>query len=512
MSANSENITANSATAISAAALAQRLPPQNQAAEKALLGALLANNKAYEQVSEFLLPEHFAEAMHGNIYNSIRRRIEAGQVADVITIRGDFERSGQLDAVGGAAYLVHLLTSMVGLINAGEYGRVIHDCWIRRQIVGISEEMHNKAFSDAEMNGTEQVEAAEQSMFELASFGAEKGGFVSLSKAIYSSISQITKAAENPGGVGGIAVGLRDLDAKIGGLHPSDLIILAGRPAMGKTALAIKIASGVCKSLLREADEAKLRAPEGAVAIFSLEMSADQLSTRMLSEEARVSGEAIRRGNIGKADFDSFLEASKQMSRMPMFIDDTPAISLSAMRTRCRRLKRKEGLSLIVVDYLQLMKPSPGARSENRVQEISAITQGLKALAKEMECPVIALSQLSRAVEQREDKRPQLADLRESGSIEQDADSVWFVYREEYYLGKKQPMETNFDSAEKYQVAAGKWRDDMERVHNCAELIIGKNRHGSTGIIPLYFEANFTRFGDMAHENPYYAMVAGRED
>jgi replicative DNA helicase len=299
--------------------------------------------------------------------------------------------------------------------------------------------------------------------------------------------------------VSGLTTGLRDVDSKLGGLHPSDLVILAGRPGMGKTALATKIAFGAAKALLGEARAEDANAQARAqVALFSLEMSAEQLATRLLSEESRISGDRIRRGDIGQRDFDRFVQVSRDISALPIQIDDTPAITMSALRTRCRRLKRTRGLALVIVDYLQLMRPAAGTRPENRVLEISQITQGLKALAKEMEVPVLALSQLSRAVENREDKRPQLADLRESGSIEQDADCVMFVYRDEYYLEQRMPKEVAFDgNGDRFQTAMDEWQQKMAKAHNRADLIIAKQRHGPTGTVPLFFESEFTRFADL---------------
>ncbi len=480
--------------------LSQRLPPANLEAEQALLGALLANNKAYERVSEFLAPEHFADAVHGRIFAAIQRRIEAGQLADAVTLRAEFEHSGLLDEVGGAAYLARLLSAMVGIINAGEYGKVIHDCWMRRQLIDLGETVVNRAFgAEAELDAREQLEAAEQSLFDLAKDGGSEGGFVTFGRALTEAVNMAEKAFTSGGGVSGLPSGLRDLDAKTGGLHPSDLVILAGRPGMGKTALATKIAFGAAKALLREAEDqgGPGTVPKGGCAIFSLEMSADQLATRLLSEESRISGDRIRRGEIQQRDFDKFVEVSRELASLPLFIDDTPAITISALRTRCRRLKRTRGLSLIVVDYLQLMRPAAGSKPENRVQEISQITQGLKAIAKELAVPVIALSQLSRQVENREDKRPQLADLRESGSIEQDADMVMFVYRDDYYLKMREPKQTDHDNLEKFEAAHSAWRDRMEKAYNRADLIVAKQRHGPTGTIPLFFEAEFTRFGDL---------------
>ena len=482
-----------------------RRPPSNDQAEQALLGALLANNKGYERVSDFLMAEHFADPIHGRIFQAISRRVELGQLADAVTLRGEFEHSGILDEVGGTAYLAQLLTAMVGIINAGEYGRAIHDAWLRRQLIDVGESVVNNAFgADPELDGMNQVEAAEQSLFELATRGGSEGGFITFERALTGAISNAEKAFHMPGGVSGLSTGLRDLDKRTGGLHPSDLLILAGRPGMGKTALATKIAFGAARALMAHAHaqdaEAGLpagtTAPTGTVAVFSLEMSAEQLANRLLSEESRVSGDRIRRGEIGQREFDRFVQVSRELSQLPLLIDDTPAVTLSAMRTRCRRLKRTRGLSLVVIDYLQLMRASAG-KSESRVQEISAITMGLKALAKELSVPVLALSQLSRQVENREDKRPQLSDLRESGSIEQDADAVMFIYRDEYYLQQRAPKQMAFDSEDKFQNALDKWQRDMESVHNKAELLLEKQRHGPTGKIDLFFEGEFTRFADL---------------
>ena len=480
--------------------MSQRLPPSNQQAEQALLGALLANNKAYERVSEFLAPEHFVDAIHGRIYQAIVRRVEAGQLADGVTLKAEFEHSGVLEEVGGTAYLTQLLTAMVGIINAGEYGRTIHDAWLRRQLIDIGETVVNNAFGAvAELSGADQIEAAEQQLFELATDGGSNGGFITFENALTAAIQGAERAFRRSGHVSGLSTGLRDLDTKMGGLHPSDLMILAGRPGMGKTALATKIAFGAAKTLMADARAIDINAlPKAQVAVFSLEMSAEQLATRLLSEEARISGDRIRRGDIGQKDFDKFVEVSREISGLPIHIDDTPALTLSAMRTRCRRLKRTKGLALVVVDYLQLMRPAAGTKPENRVLEISQITQGLKAIAKELAVPVLALSQLSRQVENREDRRPQLSDLRESGTIEQDADSVMFIYRDEYYLEQKMSKEVAFDGGgDKFHAAMDDWQQKMAMAHNKADLIIAKQRHGPTGTVPLFFEAEFTRFGDL---------------
>lgn len=490
-------------------ALSQRLPPSNLEAEQALLGALLANNRAYERVAEFLLPEHFADPIHGRIYQAIVRRLEAGHLADAVTLKAEFEHSGVLEEVGGTAYLAQLLSAMVGIINAGEYGRAVYDAWLRRQLIDVGETIVNNAFgADPELDGVGQVESAEQQLFELASEGAAQGGPIAFERALTDAILGAERAFRRQGGVSGLTTGLRDVDARTGGLHPSDLLILAGRPGMGKSALAMKVAFGAAKALLAEARASDPNAlAKQCVAIFSLEMSAEQLATRLLSEEARISGDRIRRGEIGQRDFDRFVQVSREIAGLPIQIDDTAALTLSALRTRCRRLKRTKGLALVVVDYLQLMRPAAGTRPENRVLEISQITQGLKAIAKELAVPVLALSQLSRAVENREDKRPQLADLRESGSIEQDADAVMFIYRDEYYLALRAPKQMGFESEDKFQGALEKWQTDMEKVHNKAELIIAKQRHGPTGKIDLFFESEFTRFADLDQTHDGYEPV-----
>ena len=478
--------------------LSQRVPPANIQAEQALLGALLANNKAYERVSDFLAPEHFADPIHGRIYQSIARRCEAGQIADPVMLRAEFEHNGVLDEVGGSAYLAQLLNAMVGIINAGDYGRAIYDSWVRRQLIDIGEEVVNRAFGqEPELDGVAQIEAAEQRLFDLAGAGGAEGKMITFERALTQAIDMAAAAHSNQGAVSGLDTGLRDLNKKMGGLHPSDLVILAGRPGMGKTALATKIAFGAAKALLANArvDNPNAMAKQ-VVAIFSLEMSAEQLATRLLAEEVRVSGDRIRRGEISARDFDQFVKVSREIRELPLMIDDTAAITLSALRTRCRRLKRTHGLGLVVVDYLQLMRPAAGSKPEIRVLEISQSTQGLKAIAKELAVPVLALSQLSRAVESREDKRPQLADLRESGTIEQDADVVMFVYRDEYYMQQREPKIIAFENEQKFHDAHEKWQADMSAVYNKAELILAKQRHGPTGKIDLFFEGEFTRFAD----------------
>jgi replicative DNA helicase len=396
-------------------------------------------------------------------------------------------------------YLTALTGSAVTVINAADYGRLIYDLHLRRELIQLGEVMVNEAF-DAGMDdpATAQIEAAEQRLFDLASTGAIEGGFQTFERALVQAIDLAEAAHRREGALAGVTTGLVDLDRKLGGLHASDLIILAGRPSMGKTALATTIAFNAARYFRttdREDDRGK------AVAFFSLEMSAEQLATRIMSERARISSHEIRTGKLSNDDFARLVAASQELTDLPLFIDDTPAVTVSTIRTRCRRLARQgrkdgNGLGLVVIDYLQLIAPGRSERAENRVQEISAMTRGLKALAKELNVPVLALSQLSRAVENREDKRPQLADLRESGTIEQDSDVVMFVYREQYYLERAEPTQKPEESDERFHERHLKWQQACERAHNIAEAIVAKQRHGPIGGVKLHFEPNFTHFSD----------------
>ncbi|HYM33122.1 MAG TPA: replicative DNA helicase [Candidatus Cybelea sp.] len=463
-----------------------RSQPINEDAEKLLLGAVLVNNDAAAKVSGFLAAHHFAVGVNARIYDAALKLIERGQLASPITLRAYFEHDQQLADIGGTEYLAHLVAMATTVGNAEQYGRVIYDLALRRDVIRIGEEMVTTAYdSGVDEPAREQIEHAEQALFELAERGQYEGGFVPFKASLQQSIEMID-AAFHREGLSGVPTGLHDLDQKLGGLHRSDLIILAGRPSMGKTSLATIIAFNAAK-LWHES-----RGADGAVVgFFSLEMSAEQLATRILATETRIPSNKLRRGEINDEDFTHRLVPANQLlSEIPFFIDDTAALTIAALRTRARRLKRTHGLGLIVVDYLQLMRPSGRLRNDNRVQEISEITQGLKGLAKDLNVPVLALSQLSRAVEARDDKRPQLADLRESGAIEQDADVVMFVYREEYYLARKEPKEGTAEHLE--------WQTEMDKVHNVAEVIIGKQRHGPIGNVQMAFEPEFTRFADLA--------------
>ncbi|MDH3791733.1 MAG: replicative DNA helicase, partial [Rhodospirillales bacterium] len=420
-----------------------REPPVNYEAEQALLGAVLANNAAFEKVADFLRPEHFAEPVHGRIFEACGTLIERGQIANAVTLKNVFERAEELAEVGGAQYLSELQGNFVSIINARDYGRTVHDLFLRRQLIAIGEDVVNDAFDhDLEAMAADQIETAEQRLYTLAESGQTEGGLKDFKTAVVESIQMTEAAVKRDSHVAGVATGLTDIDKLLGGLHKSDLVILAGRPSMGKTSLATNIAYNAATSRRAERDaEGNLVELPQVVAFFTLEMSAEQLATRILSEQAHVRSDSMRRGEIRQEEFDRLFEVSRALYDLKLFIDDTPALTIPALRMRARRLKRQQGLGLIVVDYLQLMQAAPGSRNDNRVQEVSEITRGLKAIAKELDVPMLALSQLSRQTEQRDDKRPQLADLRESGSIEQDADVVMFLYREEYYLGREKPSQ-----------------------------------------------------------------------
>jgi replicative DNA helicase len=470
-----------------------RTAPHNLEAEQALLGSILVNNVTYERVGETLKPEDFYDPVHGRIYNAISTLINRGQIADPKTLRGLFENDPALASVGGAQYLVDLAASVISIINAEDYARLIHDLYLRRQLIVLGEDVVNDAYQhDLDTPATTQIEVTEQRLFELARTGALDRGFMKLDKALVQSLRMAEEAHKRDSHVTGVTTGLRDLDRKLGGLQRSDLVILAGRPSMGKTALATNIAFNAARAWSGSAGK------EGAgVAFFSLEMSSEQLATRLLGEHSRVPSDKIRRGEIKTDDFSKFMEATNYMSRAPLYIDDTPGLSVSALRTRARRLKRQvPHLGAIFIDYLQLLHGT-ARRDDNRVQEISEITRNLKALAKELDIPVVALSQLSRAVEMREDKKPQLADLRESGSIEQDADVVMFVYREEYYHARAEPTQRADEAESKFLEREARWKDRGEKVRNVAEIIIAKQRHGPIGTVPLHFDGQFTRFSDL---------------
>jgi len=482
---------------------AYREPPVNYEAEQALVGAILANNAAYERVSEFLHAEHFADPAHAQIYEACGTLIERGQIANAITLKNLFERNEELADIGGAEYLAQLQGSYVSIINARDYARTIHDLYMRRQLIGLGGDVVNDAFDhDPDLSAREQIERTEMRLYSLAESGQIEGGFRPFKAALAEAVSMAEAAFRRESHVAGVPTQFHDLDRLLGGLHKSDLVILAARPSMGKTSLASNIAYNAASTRRQETDaEGNVSEQQEVVAFFSLEMSAEQLATRVIAEQAHVRSDAMRRGEIKEAEFDRLFEVSRALHSLPLFIDDTPALSVAALRTRARRLKRQHGLSLIVVDYLQLMQASSRNRNDSRVQEVSEITRGLKAVAKELNVPVLALSQLSRQPEQRDDKRPQLSDLRESGSIEQDADVVMFIYRDEYYLAREQPTERANETQDKYQERLARYKEMLERSRNKAEIIVAKQRHGPIGTVEMQFTGEFTQFNDLARED-----------
>jgi len=484
---------------------AYRQAPHNLEAEQALLGAILVNNEALGKVQDFLRAEHFFAPVHGRIFDAITRLVDRNQLADPVKLKPYFDDDEELAEVGKAAYLVRLAASAATVLNAEDYGRTIYDLATRRSLIAIGEDVVIRAYdAPIDEEATDQIADAEKQLFDLAESGTADSGTQPFSRALRTAVSSIKDAFQDPDSLSGLTTGLTRLNEQIGGLHNSDLIILAGRPAMGKTALATNIAYNAAKRYLDDkiAGEDLERSKGAPVCFFSLEMSADQLAARILSDIANrhydgvdsIQSHEMRQGKLTDDKFEAIVRAANELEDLPLFIDDTPALTVAGLRTRARRMKRQQGLGLIIVDYLQLLRGSARASNENRVNEISEITRGLKGLAKELHVPVIALSQLSRNVEQRENKRPLLSDLRESGSIEQDADMVMFVFREEYYKEKEAPGESDI---EKY----AQWQQDMASLYGKAELIIGKQRHGPVGTIKLAFEKSVTRFSDLVEDD-----------
>ena len=470
-----------------------RALPHSETLEQTLLGAILLDNKVIEKVGDFLRPEHFFFRVNGRIYEAAYKLNDRGQTATPLTLKTYFENDPDLAHVGGGDYIDDLAGSVVTTLHAQDWGRQIYDFYLRRELIRLGTEISENAY-DASLDeaSSDQIEQAERKLFELAETGEVQGGFLSLKESAQTALKMAEKAFANQGSVVGVTTGLRDLDRKLGGMHSSDLLILAARPSMGKTALASVIGFNAAKAYLRSNGQ------EGArTAFFALEMSADQMAARIIANQADIASDRIRRGAIDDHEFQRYVEAASEIENVPFFIDDTPGLSIAALRARARRHKRLYGLDLIIVDYLQLMRGSGSRQAENRVLEISEITRGLKALAKELNVPVMALSQLSRAVEQRDDKRPQLADLRESGAIEQDADMVMFVYREEYYHMRQEPkdLQTSTDpkDIENYQ----KWQEKLARVANIAECVVAKQRHGPIGTVEMFFDGSLTRFADL---------------
>jgi replicative DNA helicase len=466
--------------------------PHNVEAEQQLLGAILSSNDVLDRVDDLVKPDHFHDPVHREIFSMAQARIAKGLATDATTLKNFVADIAGLKDLGGAEYLLRLQLAAIATSAARDYAQLIHDLAVRRELIALGQRVSDRARAMRDdVTPDDQIVEAESELFNLASSGTTNRGFQSFLSALYDAVNTANAAYNRGGKLAGISTGLTDMDRMLGGLHKSDLLILAGRPSMGKTSLATNIAFNVAKAWKRgqKEDGSEGTVDGGVVGFFSLEMSAAQLAQRVLSEAAEIPSELIRKGDLTEAEFERYLHAARDLERCPLFIDDTPALPIGQVAARARRLKRApHGLDLLIVDYLQLLRGS--GRSENRVNEISEITQGLKAIAKELDIPVIALSQLSRQVESREDKRPQLSDLRESGSIEQDADVVMFVYRGEYYKEREKPGEENLE-------AMTKWQQDMEQLHGKAEVIIGKQRHGPVGTVELSFEGRFTRFGNL---------------
>ncbi len=465
--------------------------PHNIEAEQQLLGAVLTNNDIYDRIASLVKAEHFFEPVHARIFEIAVARIQKNALASPVTLKGYLEEDEGLKALGGPAYLARLAGAAISAFAARDYAQMIYDLAVRRELMRLGQDISARARSiEVDNDPKDQIVEAEQRLYTLGEQGTVEKGFVSFLKATTEAVQSALAAYQRDGGLAGISTGLTDLDKKLGGLHPSDLLILAGRPSMGKTSLATNIAFNIAKAYKRgkRHDGSEGAVEGGVVGFFSLEMSSEQLAARILSEASEVPSENIRRGDMTEAEFRRFVEAAKALEACPLYIDDTPAVPISQLAARARRLKRTHGLDVLMVDYLQLVRPA--SAKDSRVNEVSEITQGLKAIAKELNIPVVALSQLSRQVESREDKRPQLSDLRESGSIEQDADVVMFVYRDEYYKEREKPGDHELD-----KMAA--WQEVMEQVHGKAEVIIGKQRHGPIGHVELSFEGRFTRFGNL---------------
>ena len=472
--------------------------PSNIEAEQALLGALLYDNAAYERLSDRLQARHFYEPFHQRLFAALESHIRKGQLAEPILLADEFKRDPAFEELGGLRYLADLVDRAPPAANAADYARAIYDLALRRDLIRIGGEITVEAQAhDADISARDQIEAAEQKLYTLAESGTSSTGFIPFADALTGAVQMAAEAYSRDGGLAGVSTGLSDLDKQLGGLHPSDLLILAGRPSMGKTALATNIAFHVARNYAWEPqpDGTRKTVNGGVVAFFSLEMSAEQLAMRLLADVSGVSSDRLRKGEIDASEFGRVRDGAIEVQEAPLFIDATGGLSIAKLTARARRLKRQHGLDLIVVDYLQLVTTDAGGREGNRVQEVSAITGGLKALAKDLGVPVIALSQLSRQVENREDKRPQLSDLRESGSIEQDADVVMFVYREAYYLSRAEPREGTPEHMT--------WQEDLEKINNVAEVIIGKQRHGPIGTVKLHFHGDTTKFGNLAREGRF---------
>ena len=472
--------------------------PNNIEAEQSVIGSILLTNEIFDEISILISSKNFYDPMHQKIFSAIESLIYKGMLANPITLKNHFEN--QKDELDIPEYLVKITKFSTSVRQSIEYSKLIYDLYVKRELIKISDNIIDTAkLNDLNNDGQNIIENFEKSLFDLAEKGSFSSSIVKFDEAMRQTIEMASNAYKNEEGIVGVPSGLRDLDDRLGGMHKSDLIIIAGRPSMGKTALGTNIAFNVAKSFKEKIDDIgnKKLIDGGKVAFFSLEMSSEQLATRILAEQTRISGDKMRKAELSKDDFKKIAKATSDLEDLNLFIDDNPILTIATLRARARRLQRLHGIDLIIIDYLQLMSSTNRSKNENRVQEISEITRGLKAIAKELNIPIIALSQLSRQVEQREDKRPQLSDLRESGTIEQDSDVVMFIFRESYYLERMEPIKKPEEIEEKYQERTSRWQELCEKAHNTAEIIIAKQRHGPIGTIKTHFDSNYTRFSDM---------------
>lgn len=472
---------------------------QNFDAEIAVIGCLLWDNKSYEKIADFLIEDHFIDLNNKNIFKTIKRLLDKNILVTPITLKNYLEENDK-DSFDNYTYLNQIKDSAPSTQNAYQYARLLYDLHIKRSLIGIGKNIIQDTISNEEdLEGINLIENAENDLYNLSQTGSSDRKYSLFGESLKKAIDIIDQSFKREGKIAGLPSGLKDLDKKLGGFHNSDLIIIAGRPSMGKTALGTNIAFNAAKKFKEKEDEFgnKTTIDGGKIAFFSLEMSSEQLATRVLAEQSKISGDKMRKAELNKEDFKKIAKVSSELENLNLVIDDNPILTISSLRARARRLKRLYDIDMIIIDYLQLMSGSQNVKNDGRVQEISEITRGLKAIAKELNIPIIALSQLSRQVEQREDKRPLLADLRESGTIEQDSDVVMFIFRESYYLERMEPIKKPDEQNDRYNERHQRWRELCESRYNIADIIIAKQRHGPTGAIKTHFDPNFTKFSDL---------------
>ena len=472
---------------------------QNFDAEIAVIGCLLWDNKSYEKIADFLIEDHFIDLNNKNIFKTIKRLLDKNILVTPITLKNYLEENDK-DSFDNYTYLNQIKDSAPSTQNAYQYARLLYDLHIKRSLIGIGKNIIQDTISNEEdLEGINLIENAENDLYNLSQTGSSDRKYSLFGESLKKAIDVIDQSFKREGKIAGLPSGLKDLDKKLGGFHNSDLIIIAGRPSMGKTALGTNIAFNAAKKFKEKEDEFgnKTTIDGGKIAFFSLEMSSEQLATRVLAEQSKISGDKMRKAELNKEDFKKIAKVSSELENLNLVIDDNPILTISSLRARARRLRRLYDIDMIIIDYLQLMSGSQNVKNDGRVQEISEITRGLKAIAKELNIPIIALSQLSRQVEQREDKRPLLADLRESGTIEQDSDVVMFIFRESYYLERMEPIKKPDEQNDRYNERHQRWRELCESRYNIADIIIAKQRHGPTGAIKTHFDPNFTKFSDL---------------